>query len=172
MRLDATNRAALLAELKLLREQLLSLDEDMATDDRLFADTLEGETEALELLRAVVRQAISAEVFEEALKQRREQLERRAMRFRERAARCRSFVAEAMQALQLKSIAAEDFTASVRDGRPSVRITDVDALPERFLRTKVEPMKTEIGDALKAGQPVAGAELSNAGPPVLSVRRA
>lgn len=171
MRLDTTNRAALLAQLKQLREQLITLDDEIASDEKLLTDTLDGETEALELLRVVVRQALDAETFEEALKHRREELETRAARFKARAARCRNFVSEAMQTLQIKALAAEDFTASVRDGKPSVRITDAAALPEQFMRIKFEPMKIEIGDALKAGATIAGAELSNAGP-VLTIRKA
>lgn len=139
-----------------LHAQLLELHPEMATDERLFVDTLDGESDVLELLRFIIRQAIDAETFEAALKHRREELDERAARFKARAARCRQFATEVMTTLQLKSVAAEDFNASVRDGRSAVRITDADALPERFPRTKVEPMKSEIGDALKAGQQVAG----------------
>jgi hypothetical protein len=171
MRLDNANRAALLTQLKLLREQLVALDEDMASDEQLFTDTIDGETSALELLRTVIRQAIDAEVFAEALKARRDELDQRAGRFKERASRCRAFAGEAMQTLGITSIAAEDFGVTLRPGRAAVRIVDEALLPKAFVRTRSEPMKQEIGDALRAGQRVAGAELSNAAP-VLTVRRA
>ena len=41
----------------------------------------------------------------------------------------------------------------------SVEIQDVDKLPEKFCKTKIEPDKTAIKTALRAGVEIAGAEL-------------
>jgi len=57
-----------------------------------------------------------------------------------------------------------DYTASIRPGQPHVLVTDGTALPDTMVRVKREPDKTLIGAALKAGDTVPGAELSNSAP--------
>lgn len=67
---------------------------------------------------------------------------------------------KAMDSLQYTEVKSPEVTLRFRKSS-SVEITDSDALPEQFLRTKtvVEPDKTAIKNALKAGEKIQGAQL-------------
>lgn len=76
-----------------------------------------------------------------------------------------------MQAAELTKLELPEATLSVRPGAVRVVITDEADLPDSFVRVKREADKAAIKDALKAGQFVPGAALSNGGP-TLHVRTA
>lgn len=67
---------------------------------------------------------------------------------------------KAMDSLQYTEVKSPEVTLRFRKSS-SVEITDNEALPEQFLRTKtvVEPDKTAIKNALKAGEKIQGAQL-------------
>jgi hypothetical protein len=153
-----------------LREQLLTLDPAMATDEALFTDTLDGETDALDQMRAVIRAATEAELFADALQRHIKILEQRRSRFEARGDACRVAVRDAMETLGIKSMMAPDFTVSVTPGRPRVMVTDAGLLPAEFVRVKTEPNLSAIAAALKEGDDVPGAVFSNTAS-VLTVRR-
>ncbi len=75
-----------------------------------------------------------------------------------------------MVEVEIKKIAAPDFTISVRPGSPALVVVDEHAIPEPYWEPR-EPRLDRIGllKDLKLGVPVSGAELSNP-EPVLSVR--
>jgi len=153
-----------------LREQLLALDADMAEDEALFADTLDGETEVLDQLRAIIRHGVEAELFADALQRHLKILEQRRSRFEARSDACRSAVRNAMETLGLTRLLAEDFTVAIVPGRPRVVVSDAALLPERYVRTKSEPNLSAIAAALKEGAEVPGASFSNTAP-IITVRR-
>ena len=67
---------------------------------------------------------------------------------------------KAMDSLQYTEVKSPEVTLRFRKSS-SVEITDRESLPEQFLRTKtvVEPDKTAIKNALKAGEKIQGAQL-------------
>ena len=67
---------------------------------------------------------------------------------------------KAMDSLQYTEVKSPEVTLRFRKSS-SVEITDSESLPEQFLRTKtvVEPDKTAIKNALKAGEKIQGAQL-------------
>lgn len=153
-----------------VRSRLLEDDPDLADDERLMADMLEGETgDAMEVLHRMVRASLHAKSMAEAAKLRAADIAARAERYARRDAALRGGVFAAMDALQLRKIEQPDFTAGISAGTAGVVITDETVLPEAFVRTKREPDKATIAAALKAGDAVPGAELGN-GPPRLTVR--
>jgi hypothetical protein len=153
-----------------VRSRLLEDDPDLADDERLMADMLEGESDdALEVLHRMVRASLHAKSMAEAAKQRAADMDARAARYARRDAALRGGVFAAMDALQLRKLEQPDFTAGVSAGTVAVVITDETALPDEFMRVEKSPNKTAIGAALKGGATVPGAELSN-GLPRLSVR--
>ena len=147
------------------RDRLLAEDATIADDQRLFHDLLEGETDnALEILERVIRLSIESDNLAKAAKLRKDEIAEREARFRKRRDGLRAMAFSALDCLRPLKIEREDFTASIRNGQPVVVITDMDKLPSAFVRTKVEPDKVLIGAALKAGNAVDGAELSNSAP--------
>ena len=67
---------------------------------------------------------------------------------------------KAMDSLQYTEVKSPEVTLRFRKSS-SVEITDSESLPEKFLRTKtvVEPDKTAIKNALKAGEKIQGVQL-------------
>lgn len=68
---------------------------------------------------------------------------------------------EAMQSLGVQKLEAPDICARVRKSPQSVEVYDSDQLPDRFWRVKVEPDKVALRAALKAGEDIQGARLSD-----------
>jgi Gp157 protein len=167
---NALHRATL--TLRDMRERLIAIDPTIIEDIELFTDTLDGETDALDVLADMVRAAIDAETMCEAIKARKADLDQRSARFARRQDALRRGVLEVMQDIGLPKLEREDFTASISAGRQGVRITDEKALTDQYVRVTREPNKIAIGDDLKAGKTVPGAVLSNPEPGlrVLSVR--
>jgi hypothetical protein len=155
-----------------VRQRLLDDDPEMASDEKLMAGMLEGESgDAMDVLDAVIRASIVATGMADEASARAKNITARATRYKARAEALRGAAFGALAALDLKRHERADFTASVRVGQSVVIITDEASLPAAFVRTKTEPEKALIAAALKAGQDVPGCELSNA-TPSLQVRTA
>jgi hypothetical protein len=159
---NALHRATL--TLQAVRAQLLAIDPTIVEDLALFTDTLDGEGgNALDVIADMVRAALDAEAMGEALKERASAMAARKARLERRATALRQGVLDALLAVGLPKLEREDFTASVGNGYQKVLITEIKLVPDAYVKTTREPMKTEIGAALKAGTAVPGAVLSNAG---------
>src|SRR5665213_657537 len=94
----------------------------------------------------------------------------RLQRLTERGAERRRIARDAMVEVDIKKIAAPDFTVSVRSGSPSLLVIDEGAIPEPYWEPR-EPRlnRAELLADLKRGVDVPGSHLSNP-EPVLSVR--
>lgn len=152
-----------------VRRRLLADDPDLAADEDVLRDTLDGETDALDLVRRLVRFSIAASVMEKAAAGRVQALQTRKARFAARAEAARGAAFGMLDALGLSRLDDAEFTASIRDGQPGVIVTDEDALPDEFVKVARAPDKTAIGAAIRAGRSVPGAEIAN-GSPSLQVR--
>jgi hypothetical protein len=146
---------------------ILSLGPD--PEDELVLDSLEGETDVLDVVRRIIRSALEMESMAEAAKAREADLATRRARFEANAERARETVKQMLDALGVNRLQSEDFTVSLKLGPPKVIVTDPDALPAEFVRTVRSPDKTAIKAALDAGRGVPGALTSN-GSLVLAVR--
>jgi Siphovirus Gp157 len=150
-----------------VRQRLLDDDPEMASDEKLFSDMLDGESgDAMEVLDAVIRASIIATSMAAEAASRAKSISDRATRYKARAEALRGAAFGALSALDIRRHERPDFTASIRMGQPAVVITDESALPAAFVRTKTEPEKTLIAAALKAGQDVPGAALTNQTPSI------
>src|SRR5450759_1527853 len=91
-------------------------------------------------------------------------------RLQDRAAKRRQIAKDVMGELDLKKLAAPDFTASLRPGMPALVVLNEDAVPSIYWQPG-EPRlnRQELAYELKQGAEIAGATLSNP-EPVLSVR--
>jgi hypothetical protein len=144
-----------------IREWVKAGDPDI--DERTLVDTVEGLSDYPDILAAIVRGAISDEYQVEAIEEHIADLEMRRDRFRERGRTRREVVREAMLESNIPKLTPPDFTASLRPAPPSVQVIDEAAIPARFWEQRPHLKKRELGDALKAGDQVAGATLSNPG---------
>lgn len=149
---------AYLYELEGIYAQLQSMD----LDEETFQDTLESIdfeedfAKSCEWFIKMKRNAESdAERFKaekEAFAKKQKDAEARALRFEER-------IKNAMELTKQQKIDTGLFKLSLRKTE-SVTVFDATKLTDEFLKVKVEPNKTEIKKAIKNGQTVFGAELT------------
>jgi len=86
---------------------------------------------------------------------------RRLERLENRAAKRRQIVKDAMLEASIKKLSAPDFLASVRQATPHVVVTDETEIPSVFWEMRAHLKKAELLKALKEGDKVSGAILSN-----------
>jgi hypothetical protein len=144
--------------------------QDPQIDEQTLADTVEGLTDLHEILAAIVRAALADEALATGLKCRLADMLDRLTRLQDRAAKRRQIAKDAMVELDLKKIAAPDFTASIRPGMPALVVLNEDAVPKTYWEPGEPRLRRQIlAMDLKQGTEVTGATLSNP-EPVLSVR--
>jgi hypothetical protein len=151
-----------------VRERIIALEADI--DETTLADTLEGLTDIHEVLAAIVRSALLDEALAEGLKGHIQRLQERLQRLTERGAARRQIARDAMVEVDIRKIAAPDFTVSVRAGSPSLQVVDEAVIPGSYWEAR-EPRlnRAEVLADLKRGLDIPGTHLSNP-EPVLSVR--
>jgi Siphovirus Gp157 len=144
--------------------------QDPQIDDQTLADTVEGLTDLHEILTAVIRAALADEALATGLKGRIAEMEDRLTRLQDRASKRRQIAKDVMVKLDLKKLNAPDFTASIREGTPSLMVLNEDAVPSIYWQPSEPRLKRqELAYELKQGAEIEGVALSNP-EPVLSVR--
>ena len=142
---------------------------ELADDEELRLDVLEGETSLDEVLTGVVGRCMEAESMASAIKLRIDSLNERKSRFSRQRDFWRSLILRIMQTAELQKLPLPEATLSVTKGRLTVIVDDEEELPLKFQNIKVTANKKLILDELKAGGSVEGCSLSN-GPPTLTIR--
>jgi Siphovirus Gp157 len=144
--------------------------QDPQIDEQTLADTVEGLTDVHEILAAIVRAALADEAMATGLKCRLADMQDRLDRLQDRAAKRRQVVKDAMVELDLKKLAAPDFTASIRPGMPALVVLNEDAVPKTYWEPGEPRLRRQVlAYDLKGGAEVAGATLPDP-ERVLSVR--
>src|SRR5450830_611766 len=144
--------------------------QDPQIDEQTLADTVEGLPDLHEIVQAIIRAALADEALVLGIKCRISDMQGRLDRLEDRASKRRQIAKDAMIELDLKKLAAPDFTASIREGIPSLMVINEDAVPKIYWQPS-EPRlnRQELAYELKQGAEIAGVALSNP-EPVLSVR--
>jgi hypothetical protein len=153
--------------------ETLATDPDLLTEDAIREAFDEARaTHPVELLERLIdavwwtgREVDDANQLRAAMIARRD-------RYQDRDTMLRLLIQQLMTALEMKSRRGRYASASLAlSSRQSVVITDLDALPDEFVRTVREPLRTAIGEAMKNdGLVIPGAELTNPGVPILTIR--
>ena len=152
------------------RERLLS--GELAQDEAALTEILgEAEGDVEDVLARVLRAVVFAEDMEEAAAERARAIAARKQRYAQRGEYLRGVAMGIMDAIGKRKAELADLTASVTAGRQVVRITDADAIPDKFVEvvTERKPDRAVLLSTLKAGEAVEGCELSN-GSPSISIR--
>ena len=123
-------------------------------DHALLLGSLEGETDIMEVLDRVIESSIADKKLAEMARE-------RAKRVEERASRSREIALRIIEALGVSPLERPIYTASLMQIRKSI-VTNSDELPKEFIRES--PDMIAINKALRAGEEVPGAELSNTEP--------
>ena len=156
------------ATYRAIRDRLKA--EDPTLDDQTLADTVEGLTDLHEIVTAIIRSALADEALVLGLKCRISDMQGRLDRLQDRASKRRQIAKDVMVELDLKKLTAPDFTATLREGLPSLMVLNEDAVPSIYWAPGEPKLKRQIlAHDLKQGAEIEGATLSNP-QPVLSVR--
>lgn len=137
---------------------------DLDLDPQTVADTLEGmQGELHDKLRAVIAYALGMSADAEAQAAAAKRMNDRAKSTAARAEALLDYARTAMQTTGVAEVATDEWAAKLAKKPPSVNITDMSAIPPAYMRQPepppAAPDKKAIGDALKSGAIVPGAEL-------------
>jgi hypothetical protein len=156
--------------LRLQIEALLREYPELADDEFLRADMLEGETGINEVLTAIHRMIEDSKALREGTQPRIDDLVARSRRFQKRIDFGRDLIAKILEAANLKKIELAEATFSLRKGYPQL-VGDPDplVLPDELVKIVRSVDRKKIKEALEQGQAVEGCSLSN-GPPLLTIR--
>ena len=133
-------------------------------------DTVEGLTTLHELIAETIRSALIDEALQTGLRSRVQDMKERLSRLELRSVKKRELALEALTEAGLRKIEQPDFTASARNGPPSLVVLAEDQIPQGYWLPQPPKLDRQalIG-SLKQGDDIPGAQLSNP-KPVLSVR--
>ena len=162
--------------LAIVRQQisnlLLELPE-LADDDVLRADMVEGSTDAHDFLRMLERRRREAERMTEGIdaeiKHTLTHLGERKARMCRREEAMRVMIFRVMEAADLRKVELPEATISVFNGKEKVVINDEASVPHEYCYVKYTPNKTKIKVLLKAGTTLNWAALVQ-GEPGVSIR--
>lgn len=139
-------------------------------DADLIRDMVEGETSLHEAIGKAALELAAVEGEIEGVKIAKTKLDERLERHLKRAEGIRDAIQTAMETAELTSLKTPAATLSMRASPPRVKIADLALIPTCLMvQPPPSPDKRAIGAALKAGEVIPGASLSNQ-PPALSVR--
>lgn len=135
---------------------------ELADDDVLRADMIEGQTDANEFLTMIVRLIDDARALSDGTDARLKELQARQARFDRRVVACRALALKIMTTADLKKVELPEATLSVRNVPPKViGEPDPNILPDNLVITARSPNRVAIKKALEAGEQVNGCQLSN-----------
>jgi hypothetical protein len=151
-------------------EALLREYPDLADDDILRADMLEGETDIREIVTSINRMIEDGKALKDGTQARLDDLSDRRARFQKRIDFGRDLIRKILEAAQISKLELPEVTASLKNN-PQQLIGDPDpnVLPDELVKITRAPDRAKIKEALARGLTVPGFTLSNA-PPSLSLR--
>jgi hypothetical protein len=146
-------------------QQLLAAYKDIIADDEDFAsDVIEGQTDFVEIVNAMVAADGEDAAMIDAIDVFRGKLAERAQRIAIRAQRRRMALLAAMETAGVKTLRCPLATVGLRATPPSVFTTNEALIPDEFWKPR-DPVldRKALAAALKSGVRIPGAELSNGG---------
>jgi hypothetical protein len=141
----------------------------LADDEELFRDMLEGNTRFNEIMDRLLIEMRDNETLADAAAARIGKLKERQTRLTHRMNFYRSLMHRLLTVTGIQSVALAEAKVSIMKSPEKVIITDESAVPDAFMKITKEPNKTAIKNAIKSGTYVPGAALSNGGT-TISVR--
>lgn len=161
--MNPLNTESILEEYRRARASLLAEYPELAFDSEALSDSLDGITDAPDLIAKIIREHLETVAQADGLGGLINTYNIRRDRMQDKADALKAVALRLMQAIGERSIKRPEFTLSISASPPSVKVTDPDALPALFKSFKVEPDKQAIAAAIKGGSTVPGAVLSNGG---------
>ena len=143
------------------RDRLLTVMPDLADDEECLVDTVDGETGLDEAVGRIAQSVVMDKAIAAGLADTIKKLQEKKASHSDRARQKTSAIFNLMDDLGRTRIVSFGITCSIQKNPPSVGQADIDKLPKKYIKTTREPKKKAILAALKAGDIVPGAQLSN-----------
>tara|TARA_R110002167_G_scaffold34895_9_gene111493 strand:+ start:191 stop:643 length:453 start_codon:yes stop_codon:yes gene_type:complete len=143
--------------------------EQYKDDLELFWDTLDGETDVMDLVGKTLSEISEAEAGMIACNEMAKRYSERRSLLESRKLRLNKMLKTIMVCSTENKIPHPLATVSLRNGMDSVVINNPEAIPTQLCKTTIVPDKAEIKKQLKAGVEIEGAELVT-GPSTISIR--
>ena len=150
---------------RVIREiaDLIAVYPELAEDETLRADTLEGATEINGILGKLVQEREAAYAMAEGVKVPVDDLRQRKARLERLGDGYGKAIERIMNAAGLPKAVLPNATLSISNAPPSIVVSDEGQVPEQFWRVKREIDKPAINAAAKAGEEIPGVTVSNGG---------
>jgi hypothetical protein len=116
-------------------------------DDTLFADMVEGETDLFAIVGRLHQRIASDGELIAGITERQADLAERKRRLTDRTVATKAAIGQFLRAAMIPKIELPEATYSVRDGKSSLKIVDVDAVPEAYCTLVRQPVKAAINEA-------------------------
>ena len=127
-------------------------------------------TDLTDRLAKILRSSLDDKALVTALNAREADMRERRERFETRAQKKRDLVFNFMERAEIKKIAVPDFTANLRASRPNMVVVTESEIPKHYWISQDPKLdRKKMRDALKVGNEIPGAALTNA-PPTLTVK--
>ncbi len=162
---------ATLATDRAIKARLLAEWPELLDDETALRDTLDALSDFNESVLAVMRTVIEREARAKALGEIIKQMTERKRRLEDGADRLQRVCLHVMQEAPRSKIEGPDFNLYVRQGRVGYTVTDIDKLPERFVKVERSARLKDIADAVKGGEPIPDGVAPRNAQPFLEVRR-
>jgi len=140
--------------------ELLNAYPELAEDEDLRADMIDGETALVPLVERLLRMKLDADTMAAAIKARKAEIAERQSRFERKADGAKALIKSVMLAADLPKVTLPDATVSITKPRTKVNILDVNELPQGYYAIERKAKSAEIKAALEAGETIPGAELT------------
>lgn len=152
-------------------ELIRALGED-ADDETLIHDTVEGETDFFEAVGRALDEIGECEIMAAGISDMQKRLSDRLTRANNRAEKLRGLIDQAFQMAEVKSHKFPTATIASKSIPRKLIVTDESQIPTRFFKPQPPKLdRKELLDALKNGEAVPGADMSNGGT-TIQIRRA
>ena len=135
-------------------------------DEDCFLDTLDGETDAMDVLGKLIQERQEIQANEAAVKDLAKTYQERAARLNAKADAISQTIGHLLDAIGSKKVAHPLATVSRTKARQSVLVTNPEEIPTQLTKTKRSPDLVAIREQLEAGEFVPGAEIKLGNPGV------
>lgn len=137
--------------------KLIEAYPELADDESLRADTIEGQTNALRIIERALAERQDADMMAGAVKAREDELSQRRGRFERKADAMKTLIKSIMRAAGLDKVTLTEASLSLTKGRQTVGIEDLEQLPQGYFKTTRQADKAAIKSAFDRGEEIPGA---------------
>ena len=135
-------------------------------DEDCFLDTLDGETDAMDVLGKLIQERQEIQANEAAVKALAKTYQERAAKLNAKADAISQTIGHLLDAIGSKKVAHPLATVSRTKARQSVLVTNPEEIPTQLTKVKRSPDLVAIREQLEAGEFVPGAEIKLGNPGV------